>query len=139
MHGIAVLSAGRSDHGLVVGVTQSRNALGVGITTVVAGEGLDTVLGVGRLGGHNAVIVIVTGCGDDLGVGMVLVVLASEGLDAILSAGRSLGDSAVIPLVPQSCNFFGLDLCAAGILAFEGFTPTASQVAGVVTVPSSHL
>ena len=67
MHGIAILSAGRSDHGLVVGVAQSRNALGVGITAVVAGEGLDTVLGVGRLGGHNTVIVIVTGCGDDLG------------------------------------------------------------------------
>ena len=90
VHGIAVLSAGRSDHGLVVGVTQSRNALCVSITAFTAGEGLDTVLGVGGLGGHNAVIVIVTGCGDDLGVGMALVVLAGEGLNAILGAGSSL-------------------------------------------------
>ena len=120
VHGIAVLSAGRSDHGLVVGVTQSRNALGVGITAVVAGEGLDTVLGVGGLGGHNAVIVIVTGCGDDLGVGMALVVLASEGLDAILGTGSSLGDNAVIVVMTQRGNLLGLSLGAAIVQALVG-------------------
>ena len=113
VHGIAVLRAGRSDHGLVIGVTQSWNALGVGITTVVAGEGFDTVLGVGGLGGHNAVIVIVTGCGDDLGVGVVLIIQASEGLNTILGAGSSLGDNTVIVLMAQSRDFLSLSLIAA--------------------------
>ena len=53
-------------------------------------------------------------------IGMGCIVQAGESLDAVLSAGRSLGDSAIIPLVPQSRDFFGLGLCAAGILALEG-------------------
>jgi len=62
----------------------------------------------------------VTGCGDNLGVGMALVVLAGEGLNAILGAGRSLGDSTIIPLMAQRRDFLSLSLCAAGILTLEG-------------------
>ncbi len=141
MQRVTVLCAGRSDHRFREGIAQCRNyfLMHMGLV-ILAGVGALTVFFfVGRFLRYNAFVPSVSRRRNRFRVGVVLIIQASEGLNTILGAGRSLGDNTIIPLVAQHRDFLSLSLCAAGILAFEVFTPTASQVAGVVTVPSSHL
>lgn len=51
---------------------------------------------------------------------MGLVILAGIGALAIFFVSCFLGNNTIIPLVAQSRDFFGLGLCAAGILALVG-------------------
>ena len=118
VHGIAVLSAGRSDHGLVVGVTQSRNALSVGITASRAGKGLDALLVDGRFLGHDTLIIGVRGL-----VGEITLVSKTRNLIALID-GIALGSAGggndlqdVVGLV-QRRNLLSTGLTA--ILALEG-------------------
>ena len=90
--------------------------------------GLVILTGIGALAiffvscflGNNTIVPSVSRRRNNFCIGMGCIVQAGESLDAVLSAGRSLGDSAIIPLVPTSRDFFGLGLCAAGILALVG-------------------